>query len=341
MSRRTALVVAPGRGTYNRDELGYLKRHHAGRGDLIERFDRARHGLGQPLISELDGAPRYSAAALGRGDNASGLIYACAYADFQAIDRDRFDIVAVTGNSMGWYIALACGGALDTDNGFHLVNTMGTLMHQALIGGQMLYPVVDAEWREIPGKRDELLALIDATPGLYLSIDLGGMLVFGGEAEALTAAEKHLPPVRDRFPMRLAQHAAFHTPLQTPVSETARTHLGPESFGQPTHPLIDGRGQIWWPKACNTTNLWDYTLKTQVLEPYGFAAALRTGLREFAPEVVIVLGPGSTLGGAVAQTMIAANWHGLADKAGFQARQTTEPVLLSMGLDDQRRLVTG
>jgi [acyl-carrier-protein] S-malonyltransferase len=40
------------------------------------------------------------------GDNASLLIYACALADFAAIDRDRFEVVAVTGNSMGWYLAL-------------------------------------------------------------------------------------------------------------------------------------------------------------------------------------------------------------------------------------------
>lgn len=29
------------------------------------------------------------------------LIYACALADFAAIDRDRFEVVAVTGNSIG------------------------------------------------------------------------------------------------------------------------------------------------------------------------------------------------------------------------------------------------
>ena len=49
------------------------------------------------------------------------MIYACAYADFLAIDRDRFDILGVTGNSMGWYIALACAGALDVMNGFEVV----------------------------------------------------------------------------------------------------------------------------------------------------------------------------------------------------------------------------
>ena len=79
--RRTAVVVAPGRGTYNRGELGYFARHHADRADLLARFDVFREEGGQEPISALDGAERFSAACHTRGDNASPLIHACAYAD--------------------------------------------------------------------------------------------------------------------------------------------------------------------------------------------------------------------------------------------------------------------
>ena len=95
------LVICPGRGTYNATELGYLTRHHVARGDLVARLDAYRASQGQSTISELDNAEKFSPSLHMPGDNASLLIYACALADFAAIDRDRFEIVAVTGNSMG------------------------------------------------------------------------------------------------------------------------------------------------------------------------------------------------------------------------------------------------
>ena len=51
------------------------------------------------------------------------LIYAATIGDFMAIDREQIEVVAVTGNSMGWYSALACGGALTAENGFLVANT--------------------------------------------------------------------------------------------------------------------------------------------------------------------------------------------------------------------------
>jgi [acyl-carrier-protein] S-malonyltransferase len=90
MARETALVVCPGRGVYNKDELGYLRRHHADKADLVAPMDAARRAAGQTPVSELDGAERYSVATHTRGDNASALIHACAVADFKSIDRDRY-----------------------------------------------------------------------------------------------------------------------------------------------------------------------------------------------------------------------------------------------------------
>src|SRR5579859_7295242 len=110
---KTAVVICPGRGVYNKAELGYLTRHHAGRREMFAAFDRQRGEMGQETLAALDGAPSFSMATHTRGDNASALIYAGSLADFLAIDRNKIDIVAVTGNSMGWYSALACGGALD------------------------------------------------------------------------------------------------------------------------------------------------------------------------------------------------------------------------------------
>lgn len=336
MARETALVVCPGRGVYNKEELGYLARYHADRKALFADMDAARRALGQTPLTELDGVARYSVAEHTRGDNASALIFACAYADFLAIDRDRFDIVAVTGNSMGWYIALACAGALDAMGGFTVVNTMGTLMQDALIGGQLIYPCADEEWRVDPDRKAFLMSLIDRVPDLHLSIDLGGMLVLAGGAEALAEAESRLPPLDGRFPMRLANHAAFHTSLQIPVAAAGRRALGEDLFRAPRLPLIDGRGVIWERHASPVGALRDYTLGHQVVEPYDFAAAIRTGVREFAPDRIILLGPGGTLGGSIGQTLITDGWRGLSSKTDFLARQEERPLLLSMGLPSQR-----
>ena len=139
-----AVLICPGRGTYNAGELGYLSRHFP-QAALLAKFDAARAGGGQESLSALDGATRFSMATHTRGDNASGLIYAASLGDFLSIERAKIDIVAVTGNSMGWYTALACGGALSPEAGFHVANTMGTLMQAALIGGQVIYPWMDED----------------------------------------------------------------------------------------------------------------------------------------------------------------------------------------------------
>ncbi|WP_406646427.1 ACP S-malonyltransferase [Aliisedimentitalea scapharcae] len=339
--KQTAVVVAPGRGTYNRTELGYFGRHHMDQAAMLSDFDAYRSQMGQKTLSDLDGAARFSGPTHTRGDNASALIYACALADFRAINRDRFDILGVTGNSMGWYITLACAGALDPMGGLEVINTMGTLMQEQMIGGQLIYPFVDEEWRPIPGARDAILAKMDdintrAAHSLAISIDLGGMLVLAGDEAGLQAFETEMEPVQDRFPMRLPNHAGFHTNLQKPVSALGQARLGRALLRQPDLALIDGRGGLWQRGASDLAELYDYTLGHQVVEPYDFTAAIRTAARELMPDVFIVLGPGTTLGGAVAQSLLLSGWRGMSGKAEFQSEQDKTPRLIAMGREDQR-----
>ena len=340
---RTAVVICPGRGTYGKAELGTLARHFKDRG-LLAQFDARRAELGQETLTALDSAATYSVAKHTRGDNASALIYAATIADFAAL-RD-VDVLAVTGNSMGWYSALACAGALAPEAGFEVVNTMGTLMQDHLIGGQVIYPFMDEGWHNDPAHKAMLLALtaeINGRPGhaLALSINLGGLLVLAGNEAGLAAFEVAVPAAQGRFPMRLANHAAFHTGLMAPVAALGRARLPARLFGQPKYPMIDGRGAIWWPNATDTHALWAYTLGHQVTEPYDFTHAITVAAREFAPDLFIITGPGTTLGGAVAQSLILANWQGLASKSDFQFAQQSAPFMISMGMEDQRGLVTG
>lgn len=341
--KQTAVIVAPGRGTYNRTELGYLKTLHSDKSALLAEFDAFRSGIGQKTVSELDGADRFSGATHTRGDNASPLIYACAYSDFLSIDRDKFDILAVTGNSMGWYIALACAGALDAMGGFEVVNTMGTLMQETLIGGQLIYPFVDDDWNPIPEQREAILSKLEQINArkdhvLSISINLGGMFVLAGNEAGLAAFEVEMPKVQERFPMRLPNHAGFHSSLQDPVAARGRESLSKDLFRQPQLPLVDGRGAIWHPKASNPTALYDYTLGHQVTKTYDFTTAIQTAAREFMPDVFIVLGPGTTLGGATAQSLVLAEWKSIASRQDFRAAQSNSPRLLAMGNQEQREL---
>ena len=340
----TAVVICPGRGTYNKTELGYLHRHFPDAG-LLGSFDAERQRQGQETLTALDGAERFSLAKHTRGDNASGLIYAATLGDFLSIDRSAIDVVAVTGNSMGWYSALACAGALSPQDGFAVANTMGTLMQDALIGGQLVYPFLGDDWAANPARRDALLgtvADIDAREGhiLRLSINLGGMLVLAGNDAGLAAFEAEAEPLDGRFPMRLGNHAAFHTAMQEPVSLEGRSRLSPDLFKQPEVPMVDGRGSIWWPHAADLHSLWDYTLGAQVTQTYDFTRAIEVAAREFAPDLFIITGPGTTLGGAVAQSLILANWRGMASKDDFRKVQEESGLLASMGMADQRGKVT-
>jgi len=343
--KTTAVVICPGRGTYNKAELGYLARHHADAADLMAAFDDYRAAQGQETITSLDRAARYSKARHGRGDNVSPLIYAASILDARSIS-DIFDIVAVTGNSMGWYTALAAAGAVSPLAGLQIVNTMGNLMHRHMIGGQTIYPFVDENWQPIPKRRQELIARIaeiDASDGhaLCVSICLGGQLVLAGNEAGLSAFEASVPKLEARYPMRLPNHAAFHCHLQAPVAKEGAGYLGGGLFQGPEMPLIDGRGHIWWPRSSDPGALRTYTLGHQVTEVFDFTRAIEVAAREFAPEVFIITGPGTTLGSAVAQSLLGIGWRGLKTSRDFKAQQAEAPWLLAMGREDQRHLATG
>jgi len=345
MAKEALLVVCPGRGTYNKAELGYLKRHHADNADFIAGADAVRSANGGEALSALDGAERFSPALHTRGDIASPLIHASAYLDFLDIDRERFSIAAVTGNSMGWYTALACAGAVTGGNGFAIVDAMGHHSQAGEAGGQVLLTLVDEDWRPVNGLRDRVFDLITAIGGraehrLFLSIDLGGMLVLAGNEVGLAALLAEAPEMPGRGPMRLINHGPFHTPLMQGSSDGAKAALPTSWFAAPERPMIDGRGHIWRPFASETEALWDYTFGAQILTPYDFTRALQVAVKEFAPDRIVLLGPGDTLGGAIAQALIGIEWLGLTSKADFQAMQADDPFLISMGRDEQRARVT-
>ncbi|MCP4807146.1 MAG: ACP S-malonyltransferase [Proteobacteria bacterium] len=332
-----AFLLFPGRGSYQRDQLGSLQ----GPSAILDRLDAFRAGLGRPTLREMDGADRYSAKLHVAGENASILTFGAGLADLATVDRERTDIVCVGGNSMGWYTALAASGVLDLDAAATLVETMGSWQAGNVIGGQILYPTTDADWRPDP----TLQATVDAAlerDDVHLSIRLGGTAVLAGTTPAVRAMLAELPKVERgprTFPLQLPLHSAFHTPLMQPTSDRAMEEIA-LPFAAPHTPLVDGRGQVFR-SFSDPEDIEDWTLGDQVTATFDLTACVATALGDYAPDVVLLPGPGEAMGGPVAQVLIQLGWRGLRDRADFiEAQKSDQPVVISMSRPDQRARVT-
>jgi len=111
MSLPTAVLLCPGRGSYTKDELGFVKRTlRAGPvAEALAACDDWRRSQGRPTLTEIDGAEKFRPGLHLEGENAAELIFFGTMAHAEQL-RERYDIVAVAGNSLGWYTALPVSG---------------------------------------------------------------------------------------------------------------------------------------------------------------------------------------------------------------------------------------
>lgn len=331
-----AVLLCPGRGSYGRAQLGTLPADPS-----IHWLDAYRQALGRPTLTELDQADRFRATTHLAGEHASLLTFGATVADAAAVDRSVVDVVAVTGNSMGWYTALHVGGALALPEAARLVETMGAYQRGNVQGGQVLYPTSTPDWRP---SADLQRVVADAVeqPGVFLSIDLGGTAVLGGTSEGVAWLLANLPKVERGarvFPMQLPLHSAFHTPLLQSTSDRAAEELADLQVQPPAHPLVAGDGSIFR-RWSHPGDILDYTLTTQVTDPYDLRNAVEVAMGSYAPDSIICLGPGDSMGASVASTLIAMGWRGLRDRADFmEAQGGAVPLVISMAREAQRRLV--
>ena len=123
------------------------------------------------------------------------------------------------------------------------------------------------------------------------------------------------------------------------IPNLAESKLDRAIFSKPKIPLIDVRGNIWSPWSTNVNELYNYTLTYQVIKKYDFSSSVSVALKEFCPDHVVLLGPGNSLGGPVAQILINQQWNGLKSKQDFLGTQKNNPFVVSMGIDEQKNLV--
>ncbi len=357
-TRERVVVLCPGRGSYGANDLGSLAAlDEPGTGalrelsDAVSSFDSQRSHDGSRWLGvrELDGAWNFRSRFL-RGPNIAPVIFACTAQDYLGLDRERVDVVAIGGNSMGWYTALCCAGVLDAGATMRLVATMAEATEDCG-GAQVVYPTVGEDWRDDPERTAAVEAALGrraepgASPGLSRgdSIRFGGFRVLWSSAEGRAALIGSLPTVTlgsNDYPLRLAGNAAFHSPIMHPAASLGLKELSELPWRSPEVPLIDGRGVQWRPRIADPDELYDYTLSTQVTEPFDFTAVVRTAIREYAPDRLVLLGPGDSLGVAVAQVLIEEGWVGLDSREVFRERQRQNPFVISLARPEQAARVT-
>ena len=74
-----------------------------------------------------------------------------------------------------------------------------------------------------------------------------------------------------------------------------------------------------------------------MVEPYDFTTSVITALHRTGADTVVALGPGNPLGGPLARILVEARWHGARTKADFERVNREENLLLSFGMEAQRR----
>jgi [acyl-carrier-protein] S-malonyltransferase len=325
-----AAIFCPGRGSYTESSLRSLPAEHP----WVECAERLRAEYGLPSLLELDRAASFQARVHLRPANVSPLIYLISMLDAAAAKASHH-VAAVGGNSLGWYTALAVAEALSFEDGFRLVSEIALLQESRADGGQILYPRVGDDWRVDPAREAAISAALSAASGrAFESIRLGGVTVLAGTEEGLRVLESSLPKAKlgkNSYPFRLLQHGPYHTPLLEDVAIAARDRLAGLEWHAPKLLLIDGAGRRHAPWSRCAAGLREYTLGEQITTTFDFTASVRVGLRETAPDVIVLPGPGNSLGGVVGQCLVEEGWRGIRDRAGFDAAQSgAKPMVISM-----------
>jgi malonyl CoA-acyl carrier protein transacylase len=333
---RRAAVVLPGRGSYTSASLGTLPGEHP----LVAAAEELRAGYGLGSLRELDAAERFDPSLHLRPVNASPLIYLASLLDAELAAADH-RIVVAAGNSLGWYTALALSGALSFAEGFRLVQELAILQEEAadsIGGGQVIYPLSGPDWQPDATLGAVVAAALRDDPAaagrVFESIELGPYAVLAGDDTGVARLLRELPPLRigERiYPLRLALHGPYHTPLLAGVAEAAGARLADLAWQAPAIPIVDGFGRRWTPFGTDPAALAAYTLGPQITSPYRFATSLRVALREYGPDLLVLTGPGNSLGGVCGQLVVREGYRGLRTRADLERAQAgAQPVLLSM-----------
>ena len=114
------------------------------------------------------------------------------------------------------------------------------------------------------------------------------------------------------------------------VTAALRTGSRPSSPSRPATFSALSAERGWSPWSTDPAALRDYTLGEQVTTPFNFAASMRVVLREWAPDLLLLPGPGNSLGGICGRAVVAEGYRGIHDRADFEGAQERDALILSL-----------
>jgi hypothetical protein len=303
----------------------------------VARADELRRAAGLTPLVELDRVSRFDPGIHLRPTNNWPLTFLASLLDAERIADDH-EVVAVVASSTGWYTALAASGVLELDDALRVVTTLAIAAEAPLPDGrraaELVYPLTDEAWHPLPERREVIDALVAASDGAVTpALELGSHVVLAGTEPDVEAAAGGLPVVEvgpRSFPLRLPGDG-WHSALRGPAVSGAGAALEEISAARPNVALVDGRGRRQTPWSADPSEMLRDAITAQPVSTYDFATSLRVALREYAPDVVLLPGPGASIGAACAQVVVAEGYRGLRSRGEFeQAQAGTTPILLSM-----------
>ncbi|MCA1572321.1 MAG: hypothetical protein LC798_18830, partial [Chloroflexi bacterium] len=198
-----------------------------------------------------------------------------------------------------------------------------------------IYALTDAAWQPDPSRAAALDTVLSRQhDGVHRALELGAFTILSGTAGGLDDVAAGLPPAEigsRRFPLRAAMQEAWHLPLRASAAALASERLADLAWSAPNVTLIDGRGVRFTPWSTDPAELARHTIAEQPTITYDFARSLRVALREYAPDIILLPGPGASLGEVCAQLVVAEGYRGLRTRDELQASQAgPAPILLSV-----------
>jgi [acyl-carrier-protein] S-malonyltransferase len=177
--------------------------------------------------------------ALNQTLNTQPAILATSIAAFRVLERHRPQNPAfMAGHSMGEFSALVAAGALQFEEGLHLVRERGRLMQQA---GERRPGGMVAVLGLPRALVEQACAAARQRTGAYVGLandNCPGQIVISGEMEALGQAVDTAQDLGARRTIRLQVSIAAHSPLMAEAAQTFRRVLDRTTLHTPRVPVV-------------------------------------------------------------------------------------------------------
>lgn len=276
----------PGQGS-QRPGMGDAWKDHPS----FELVEEASRVTGRDVAALLCSADQ---ATLTRTDNAQLATFVMSLVVLDAAERIGLEPGLCAGHSLGEYTALVASGALDYEDGLHLVAERGAAMAEAA--------------ERSPGTMAAVLGLDDdgveaacvraEGDAWVANYNAPGQVVIAGSAEAVAEAGRLSKELGAKKVLPIPVGGAFHTPLMAPARDRLRSALGSVTFHAP-EPVVVANVDA---REHGGAEEWPGLLSAQLCSPVRWRQSVET-LLAAGTQAFVELGPGGVLTGLARRLM--------------------------------------